>query len=137
MPFIPQNEHNPSAPIMGCTNADVDRQERNLTLINEVTFDTTGSPEAYGISLHQSSEVSAASLMLADLAIPYSQDDATVAVIERATNSVIDPVTGNLRQELRDAINRGCAQVSADILERSRDQRARDWLASLPAAKGE
>jgi hypothetical protein len=201
MPFIPQNEYNPSAPIEGCTNAENDRRDSEATkmissmeLFNEcakydaqediffgseenrfwaereVGFDATEATKAHGVAIHQRSEgticdilcaalgwdnkisakpvPSPASLMLADLAIDYSQDDATVAMLDE----ILD------KQRAKDAKwyanHFGEGPTPSDIawidLERSRahrawaDQFAKDIVAagearakraSLPAAK--
>jgi hypothetical protein len=58
---------------------------------------------------------SAASLMLADLAIYHSTDDAQVAMLEREWPAIITAEN-----------DRFCEALA--------DRRAREWLASLPAA---
>jgi hypothetical protein len=94
MPFIPLNTFTPSAPIEGCTNAENDRMEASL-----------------------------ASLMLADLAIPYSADDATVAMMENyeAAGHLMENIARNnpsfVTQEVEDELHRVWAdQFGKDIV---------------------
>lgn len=100
---------------------------------------------------------SEASLMLADFAIPYpTADEAQVAMLEGALSApsvgatasvaavggvftavsmVSGAITGGTsRQMIVDDPWAPAPSIRAALLEASRDQRARDWLASLPAA---
>lgn len=103
---------------------------------------------------------SEASLMLADFAIPYpTPDEAQVAMLEgalsvlstsppgatasvAAVGGVITAVSmvsgaitgGTSRQMIVDDPWAPAPSIRAALLEASRDQRARDWLVSLPAA---
>lgn len=74
---------------------------------------------------------SEASLMLADFAIPYpTADEAQVAMLEDA---VLFVNGADLTPKIAATLG---WELSPERLEQLGDQRARDWLASLPAAQG-
>lgn len=75
---------------------------------------------------------SEASLMLADFAIPYpTADEAQVAMLEGV-------LSAPPRQQAEHMMTRQTAFDGAEDArrEQANDARARDWLASLPAAQG-
>lgn len=110
MPFIPLNTFEPTAPIAGCTNAENDEREHMLLTIGGA---------------------SPASLMLANMALDYpTPDEAQVVMLE---NALI--VNGaDITPEVAATLGRE-PQTTPLLLEQARDQRARDWLATLPAVQ--
>lgn len=141
MPMIPLNAFDPSAPISGCTNEDNDRMERDLlaTMVKPAPSrlednDRHERMRALGyLPIFQTVVPSEASLMLADFAIPYpTADEAQVVMLENEINRECEAGI-YLTDHATDA--ELYAAFNADVLEASRDQRARDWLASLPAAQ--
>jgi hypothetical protein len=99
MPFIPLNTFDTTAPLAGCTNAEVDRHERMLAMMSSESLLNAlekHKPTSLGNvlrdavamaneSIYAKPAPSPASLMLANLALDYpTPDEAQVAMLEDA-----------------------------------------------------